>query len=207
MYTHSVISQRSLNRFYFLVKPTSLHTTSPAPIFAIQMYIQTAGHPKRFIPVMLLFLFFFSRFKVKYLSFGIFYALLWSLKGRKFLFLALSLENHEGRGTMALSEVANRVLEDHQIHTADGKMAQKQLFSPNYGNMSTYWHIQKLGSLAGKMLIQVEEDTGTSSLTFENICFKFTAYMLQHSVVYAALFWRSGPFSKSRKPKKVFYTQ
>lgn len=62
MYTHSVISQRSPNWFYFLVKPTSLqslHTTSPVPVFAIQMYIQTAGHPERFIPMMLLFLFSF----------------------------------------------------------------------------------------------------------------------------------------------------
>lgn len=102
MHTHSVISQRSPNWFYFLVKPTSLHTTSPAPAFAIQMYSQTAGHPGRFIPMMLLFLFFFfffSCFKVKYFSFGISYALLWSLRERKLLFLALTLENHEGRGT------------------------------------------------------------------------------------------------------------
>lgn len=59
MYTHSVISQRSPYWFYFLVKPTSSHTTSPSPLLAIQMYIQTAGHPERFIPMLLLFLFFF----------------------------------------------------------------------------------------------------------------------------------------------------
>lgn len=195
MYTHSVISQRSPNWFYFLVKPTSLHTTSPAPVSAIQMYIQSAGHPKRFIPMMLLFLFsFFSCSKVKYFFFGISYALLWPLKERKFLFLTLTLEIHEGRGTVALSEVASRMQEDNQIHTADGKMAPKIIVLPklwqhvNISTPSKAWHPGRKNANSG------EEDAGTSSLTFEKIRFKFTAYVLWHSVVCAELFWRSGPF-------------
>lgn len=193
MYTHSVISQRSPSWFYFLVKSTSLHTTSPAPVFAIQMYIQSAGHPKRFIPRMLLFLFFFFMFQSQIFLF-------WHL-----LCFALIPERvkipfpcpHSGkswRQRQGGCQWSGQQDAGRQSNSHSRWEAPKLLFSPNYGNMSTYWHIRELGILAEKMLIQVEEDTGTSSLTFEKICFKFTAHTLWHSMVYAELFWRSGPF-------------
>lgn len=194
MYTYSVISQRSPVWFYFLLKPTSLHTASTTPILAIQNVHSDCRTSQDIysLDADLPLLFHVSRSNIYHWASSMFCFDPW--KKEKSLFIVLALENHEGRGTIIFNGVARKWHWDNQLKIANRKTAPKQLFSPNCDNMSTYWHVQKLGGQEGKILIQVEEDTQTSSFTFENICFKFTAYTLWHSLIYAESSWRSGPF-------------
>lgn len=80
MYTGSVISQRSLGWLYFLVKPTSLHSIHNSCFSKYTFTLQDI--PKDLFPWCCSSSS-FSCFKVKYLSFGIFCVLLWSLTEKK----------------------------------------------------------------------------------------------------------------------------
>lgn len=146
----------------------------------------------------------FSSSKVIYLSIGIFYVLLWSLK-EKSLLIALTLENHKGKGSTTFkwsgwrrcSKMFNWRLQIMQ----DRKMALKLIFSPNWQyvnilNCSEAWQPQ----------IQVEGDIQTSFLTYESIYAKFPAYhygtawfRLNHLVDLA--------LSKKTRDQKLFSTQ
>lgn len=196
MHTHSVISQRSPNWFYFLVKPTSLHTTSPAPAFAIQMYSQTAGHPGRFIPMMLLFLFFFFFFHVSKSNISLsaspmLYFDPWERENSFSLPSLWKTTKVEALGSQwSGQQDAGRQSNSHS-RWEDGSeiiVFPKLWQHVNILTHSKAWHPGRKNANSGW------GRHWDIFLTFEKICFKFTAHMLRHSVVYAELFWRSGPF-------------